>query len=107
MSFNSIPATKLRKRLDLNPSLSLDFGTGLARDTVLFSEEPFVNIKAEKAEFSSTVSFSGRAKYNFWKFKVSNWYRSVIGKVLNINRWNIFTSISTHVSPPMLPCQLM
>jgi hypothetical protein len=71
MSFNSIPATKLRKRLSLNPSLSLDFGKGLERDTVLFTEEPFVSIKAEQAEFSSTVSFSGRAKYNFWKFKVN------------------------------------
>jgi hypothetical protein len=74
MSFNSIPATKLQKRLNLNPSLSLDFGAGLERDTVLFSEEPFVSIKAEQAEFSSTISFSGRAKYNFWKFKVSNWF---------------------------------
>ncbi|KAJ4114730.1 hypothetical protein NW768_011284 [Fusarium equiseti] len=74
MSFNSIPATKLRKRLNLNPSLSLDFGTGLEKDTVLFAEEPFVNIKAEQAEFSSTVSFSGRAKYNFWKFKMEHLY---------------------------------
>lgn len=74
MSFNSIPATKLRKRVDLNPSLSLDFGAGLERDTVLFAEEPFVNIRAQQAEFSSTVSFSGRAKYNFWKFKVSQYY---------------------------------
>ncbi|GKU11714.1 isoamyl alcohol [Fusarium langsethiae] len=74
MSFNSIPATKLRKRLSLNPSLSLDFGAGLERDTILFSEEPFVSIKAEQAEFSSTISFSGRAKYNFWKFKMEHLY---------------------------------
>ncbi|KAG8670683.1 hypothetical protein FPOAC2_07468 [Fusarium poae] len=74
MSFNSIPATKLQKRLNLNPSLSLDFGAGLERDTVLFSEEPFVSIKAEQAEFSSTISFSGRAKYNFWKFKMEHLY---------------------------------
>ncbi|KAF4333359.1 isoamyl alcohol [Fusarium beomiforme] len=74
MSFNSIPATKLTKRLSLNPSLSLNFGTGLERDTVLFQEQPWVTIKAEKAEFSSTVSFSGRAKYNFWKFKMEHLY---------------------------------
>lgn len=82
MSFSSIPATKLRKRLSLNPSLSLDFGTGLEKNTVLFSEEPFVSIKAEQAEFSSTVSFSGRAKYNFWKFKVSDRYKLPIEVLL-------------------------
>ncbi|KAF4455791.1 hypothetical protein F53441_1990 [Fusarium austroafricanum] len=74
MSFTSIPATKLTKRLTLNPSLSLNFGTGLERDTVLFKEDPWVTIKAEKAEFSSTVSFSGRAKYNFWRFKMEDLY---------------------------------
>ncbi|KAF5717937.1 hypothetical protein FMUND_5481 [Fusarium mundagurra] len=74
MSFTSIPATKLTKRLTLNPSLSLNFGTGLERDTVLFQEQPWVTIKAEKAEFSSTVSFSGRAKYNFWRFKMEDLY---------------------------------
>ncbi|KAI7766317.1 hypothetical protein LZL87_012555 [Fusarium oxysporum] len=74
MSFTSIPATKLTKRLTLNPSLSLNFGTGLERDTVLFQEQPWVTIKAEKAEFSSTVSFSGRAKYNFWRFKMEHLY---------------------------------
>jgi hypothetical protein len=71
MSFTSIPATKLKKRLTLNPNLSLNFGAGLARDTVLLSEAPWVTIKAEEAEFSSTISFSGYAKYNFWRFKVS------------------------------------
>ncbi|KAF5662712.1 hypothetical protein FHETE_7818 [Fusarium heterosporum] len=70
MHFTSIPATKLRKRFSLNPSLSFDFGAGVEKDTVLFSEEPWVTIKAEQAEFSSTVSFSGYAKYNFWRFKM-------------------------------------
>ncbi|KAH6951500.1 hypothetical protein DER45DRAFT_576548 [Fusarium avenaceum] len=74
MSFTSIPATKLKKRLTLNPSLSLNFGAGLERDTVLFSEAPWVTIKAEEAEFSSTISFSGYAKYNFWRFKMEKLY---------------------------------
>ncbi|KAM0442136.1 hypothetical protein ACHAQK_004458 [Fusarium lateritium] len=74
MSFTSIPATTLKKRLTLNPSLSLNFGADLEKDTILFSEAPWVTIKAEEAEFSSTISFSGYAKYNFWRVKMEKLY---------------------------------
>lgn len=70
MVFSSIPSTTLKKRLTLDPSVSLNFGAGLPEDTILFQEQPWVTIKADQAEFASTVTFSGYLKYNFWGFKV-------------------------------------
>jgi hypothetical protein len=71
MEFSSIPSTTLKKRLTLDPSVALSFGAGLPEDTILFKEDPWVTVKADQAEFASTVTFSGYLKYNFWGFKVS------------------------------------
>ncbi|KAM5350637.1 hypothetical protein ACJ41O_007142 [Fusarium nematophilum] len=74
MTFSSIPSATLRKRITLNPSVSLNFGAGLPEDTVLFKEDPWVTITADQAEFASTVTFSGYLKYNFWGFKLQQLY---------------------------------
>ncbi|KAF4978077.1 hypothetical protein FDECE_18270 [Fusarium decemcellulare] len=74
MTFSSIPSATLRKRLTVNPSLALSFGAGIPEDTILFSEEPWVTVKADQAEFASTVTFSGSLKYSFWKFKLERLY---------------------------------
>ncbi|OHE94079.1 hypothetical protein CORC01_10654 [Colletotrichum orchidophilum] len=74
MSFTSLPAASLSKRLTLDPSVSLNFAQGLANDTVLYSDGQYVNITADEAWFSSTVTFSGYLKYNFWGFKLQALY---------------------------------
>ncbi|RSM14418.1 hypothetical protein CDV31_005434 [Fusarium ambrosium] len=74
MEFSSIPSTTLKKRLTLDPSVSLNFGAGLPEDTILFQEAPWVTVKADQAEFASTVTFSGYLKYNFWGFKLEDLY---------------------------------
>ncbi|KAK1984727.1 hypothetical protein LZ30DRAFT_585594 [Colletotrichum cereale] len=74
MSFTSLPAATLSKRLTLDPSFSLSLSEGLADDTVLYSDGRHVNITADEAWFSSTVAFSGYLKYNFWGFKLEALY---------------------------------
>ncbi|KZL84543.1 isoamyl alcohol [Colletotrichum incanum] len=74
MSFTSLPAATLSKRLTLDPSVSLSFAEGLADNTVLFSDGQYVNITADEAWFSSTITFSGYLKYNFWGFKLEALY---------------------------------
>ncbi|KAJ4210835.1 hypothetical protein NW759_013138 [Fusarium solani] len=74
MEFSSIPSTTLKKRLTLDPSVALSFGAGLPEDTILFKEDPWVTVKADQAEFASTVTFSGYLKYNFWGFKLEHLY---------------------------------
>ncbi|OLN81031.1 hypothetical protein CCHL11_09995 [Colletotrichum chlorophyti] len=74
MSFSSLPAATLSKRLNLGGSASLTFAEGLADNTVLFSDGQYVNITADEAWFSSTITFSGYLKYNFWGFKLEALY---------------------------------
>ncbi|WYZ45016.1 hypothetical protein EsH8_VIII_000332 [Colletotrichum jinshuiense] len=74
MSFSSLPAATLSKRLTLDPSVSLTFAEGLADNTVLYSDGQYVNITADEAWFSSTITFSGYLKYNFWGFKLEALY---------------------------------
>ncbi|KAK2026579.1 hypothetical protein LX32DRAFT_665189 [Colletotrichum zoysiae] len=74
MSFTSLPAATLSRRLTLDPSYTLSFAQGLANDTVLFSDGQYVNITADEAWFSSSITFSGYLKYNFWGFKVEDLY---------------------------------
>ncbi|KAK2041913.1 hypothetical protein LZ31DRAFT_501626 [Colletotrichum somersetense] len=74
MSFTSLPAATLARRLTLDPSYTLSFAEGLANDTVLFSDGQYVNITADEAWFSSSITFSGYLKYNFWGFKLEDLY---------------------------------
>ncbi|OBR12725.1 Isoamyl alcohol [Colletotrichum higginsianum IMI 349063] len=74
MTFSSLPAATLSKRLTLDSSVSLSFAEALADDTVLFSDGQYVNVTADEAWFSSTVAFSGYLKYNFWGFRLEALY---------------------------------
>ncbi|KAF6825643.1 isoamyl alcohol [Colletotrichum plurivorum] len=74
MSFSSLPAATLSKRLTLDAKTSITFAEGLADNTVLFSDGQYVNITADEAWFSSTITFSGYLKYNFWGFKLEALY---------------------------------
>ncbi|TDZ99615.1 hypothetical protein C8034_v000034 [Colletotrichum sidae] len=70
MSFSSLPAATLSKRLTLDPTLSITVSEGLDDNTVIFSDGQYVNVTATEAWFSSTVTFSGYLRYNFWGFKL-------------------------------------
>ncbi|KAJ3953848.1 hypothetical protein N0V92_009678 [Colletotrichum tropicale] len=74
MSFSSLPAATLSKRLTLDPSVSISFSEGLADNTVLFSDGQYINVTADEAWFSSSITFSGYLKYNFWGFKLEALY---------------------------------
>ena len=74
MTFNSIPAATLRKRLTWKPSTSLTFSEGLDNNTVLFSDGKYFSIVADEAYFTSTITFSGYLNYNFWGFKLKDLY---------------------------------
>ncbi|TQN67371.1 hypothetical protein CSHISOI_08068 [Colletotrichum shisoi] len=74
MTFSSLPAATLSKRLTLDSSVSLSFAEALADDTVLFSDGQYVNVTADEAWFSSTVTFTGYLKYNFWGFRLEALY---------------------------------
>lgn len=74
LTFSSLPAATLTKRITLDPRVSLSFGGALPEDTVLLDLEPYLNITADEASFSSTVTFSGYLKYNFWRFKLTDLY---------------------------------
>lgn len=74
MSFSSLPAATLTKRLTLDPSVSISFSEGLADNTVLFSDGQYINVTADEAWFSSSITFSGYLKYNFWGFKLEALY---------------------------------
>ncbi|KAL0944692.1 isoamyl alcohol [Colletotrichum truncatum] len=74
MSFSSLPAATLSKRLTLDPSVSLSFAEGLANNTVIYSDGQYINVTADEAWFSSTITFSGYLKYNFWGFKLQALY---------------------------------
>jgi hypothetical protein len=74
MSFTSLPAATLTRRLTLNPKYSLNFAEGLDGPTTIFSDGKHIEITAEEAWFSSTLTFSGKLKYNFWGFKLKELY---------------------------------
>lgn len=77
LSFNSIPAATLTKRITLDSSTSLSFSHTLEEDTILFSEPPFLEVTANEASFTSTITFTGYLKYSFWNFKLDNLYFDV------------------------------
>lgn len=70
MTFSSIPAAALKKRLDLNPTVGLNFADGIDGPMTLYSYPPYLNITADEAEFSTNLTFSGYLSYNFWRFKL-------------------------------------
>lgn len=69
MSFTSLPAAQIMRRIDLDPEYAIDFEESLDEGTTIFSSKDG-ELTAEKAWFSSTVTFSGRLKYNFWTAKL-------------------------------------
>jgi hypothetical protein len=60
--------------LTLSPSTALTFSDSLAAETVLLDVSPYVEIVADNASFSATVTFSGYLHYNFWTFKLTDLY---------------------------------
>lgn len=74
LTFSSIPAATLTKRLTLDPSASLTFSQSLDQSTVIFSQPPYLNVTAKEAYFTSTVGFSGYLHFNFWGFKLTDMY---------------------------------
>jgi hypothetical protein len=74
MTFSSLPAATISKRLAWNPSTSITFSEGLDNNTVLYSDGKYVSVVAEEAFFTSTITFSGYLNYNFWGFKLQDLY---------------------------------
>jgi hypothetical protein len=74
MTFTSLPAATLMRRLTLSPSYSLQFAEGLDGRTTIFTDGKYIDIAAEEAWFSTKLTFSGKLKYNFWGFKVQQLY---------------------------------
>ncbi|KAE8165242.1 hypothetical protein BDV40DRAFT_297839 [Aspergillus tamarii] len=74
LTFSSVPAGKLAKRLTLDPSFSIPFAKSLASNTVLLSEPPYLTVTADEATFSSEITFSGYLYYDFWAFKLRQLY---------------------------------
>ncbi|TLS30743.1 hypothetical protein PpBr36_03912 [Pyricularia pennisetigena] len=74
MTFSSLPAATLRKRITLNPSTTLSFGTALAKNKTLLDLDPYLEIIADHASFESAVTFSGKLNYDFWAFKLKELY---------------------------------
>ncbi|KAL8358909.1 hypothetical protein RB601_008201 [Gaeumannomyces tritici] len=77
MTFSSMPAAQLRRRLTLDPKVSLGWGARLPEKKVLFNYPPYVDITADSAHFDTKVTFSGYLKYNFWGFKLEDLYFDV------------------------------
>jgi hypothetical protein len=74
MTFSSLPAATLKKRITLDPSVSLTFAEGLDAATVLYTDGQYLTVTADEAGFESTITFSGYLKYNFWGFKLEKLY---------------------------------
>lgn len=74
MTFSSLPAATIRKRITLNPSTTLAFGAALAEKKTLLNLDPYVKITADEASFETKVTFSGKLNYDFWTFKVKELY---------------------------------
>ncbi|KAH6683506.1 hypothetical protein F5X68DRAFT_210753 [Plectosphaerella plurivora] len=74
MEFNSLPAATLTRRLTLDPKYAITFAEGLPERTTIFSDGKYIQVTAEEAWFSSTLTFSGKLKYNFWGFKLEQLY---------------------------------
>jgi hypothetical protein len=74
MTFTSLPAATLTKRITMDPSLSLTFADGLDANTVLYRDGDNFKLTADEASFSSTITFSGHLKYNFGAVKLEALY---------------------------------
>jgi hypothetical protein len=74
MVITSIPAGELMRRLTVAPSWSLELAKAVPQHTTLFTDGKHIDITAEEAWFSTKVTFSGKLKYNFWKFKLQELY---------------------------------
>ncbi|KLU90882.1 hypothetical protein MAPG_09407 [Magnaporthiopsis poae ATCC 64411] len=72
MTFSSLPAAQLQRRLTWDPKVSIGWGAALPEKKTLFSVPPYVDITADSAHFNTSVTFSGYLKFNFWKFKLDD-----------------------------------
>jgi hypothetical protein len=67
--------TAIKKRdIDWDPTYSMNFNTTLPANTVIASLDPYINVTANTASFTSTATFNGHLDYNFWGFKVEALY---------------------------------
>jgi hypothetical protein len=71
---NSTALAKSKRNINWDPTYSLSFDQALTADTVLASYEPYINVVANTASFTSSAAFKGRLSYNFWKVKVEELY---------------------------------
>ncbi|KAH8688586.1 hypothetical protein GQ44DRAFT_310820 [Phaeosphaeriaceae sp. PMI808] len=73
MTFSSMPAATLSKRLVINPSLPITFGHEILGATI-YEQQPWVKVVADEASFHANITFSGKLNYNFWGFKLEELY---------------------------------
>lgn len=74
MTFSSLPAAQLQRRLTLDPKVTVGWGASLPEKKVLFNYPPYVDVSADSAHFNTSVTFSGYLKFNFWGFKLEDLY---------------------------------
>lgn len=73
MVFSDVPAATLTKRLTLDPTTSLSYSDSISNIT-LYELDSYLNVVADEAAFTSTVTFSGELVYNFWTFSLTSLY---------------------------------
>lgn len=74
-SFSNSTSTALRRRnIKFDPTYNLNFNTALPANTVLASIQPYVQVTANTASFTSFASFKGHLDYDFWKIKMKELY---------------------------------
>ncbi|EKD18424.1 hypothetical protein MBM_03417 [Drepanopeziza brunnea f. sp. 'multigermtubi' MB_m1] len=77
ISFGDIAAgslTPVKSKRSLDPSMSFSPTYSLSPNTTLFSQAPYVDIKAEKGLFASNVTLSGYLRYDWLGFKLKELY---------------------------------
>lgn len=60
--------------IKLNPSYTFSNAISLPKDTVLYSYDPYLTVKADSTSFSSDVTLSGYLAYNWLTFHVDSLY---------------------------------
>lgn len=74
-SDDSITHDPLNRRLELNPSYSVDRNVTLDENITLFTDDSsLARVQADRASFTYNVTFSGRFKYNWLLFKIEDFY---------------------------------
>lgn len=71
---NSSSSALASRNINWDPTYSLNFDKALPSDTVIASIQPYLEVVANTATFTSSASFKGHLSYNFWKARVSELY---------------------------------